>query len=443
LTDQLITTLGQVGALRVTALTSVLRFRETKKPVSAVAAELGVGSVLEGTVAVQRGGPNAGDPKVRVNVRLIRAGSDVELWSDSFDRPLSDLFAMQSDIARAVARSVRATVTHAEDAHLAQRPTPSAPAQRAYLEGITYLAQNRRGAEVRPALEALQRATTLDPAFAAPFAALARTYFLLAGDGEILQEEAYSAGRAAAQRAVELDPELADAHVALGDISFYYEWDWVKAQAEYDRAIALDGSGAYARRQYANLLAALGRTDAARQQADQAVAIDPMTADVLLTSGVMAYYQRHYDEARDILRRVIVMDPRFPGAYRTLARIEEARGNITEAIDLTDRALRLSDYVPARAAALSLQAQAGQQTRARQGLEQLQSRLADEHRTLSAPYEAYVRLALGERDAALELLSQAVAARNHDVMWIRVDPRLDPLRADPRFQMLVSALGRP
>ena len=443
LTDQLITTLGQVGALRVTALTSVLRFRETKRPVASVAAELGVGSVLEGTVAVQHGGTNAPDPRVRVNVRLIRAGSDVELWSDSFERPLSDLFALQSEIARAVARSVRATLTRAEDEHLAQRPAASAPAQQAYLEGITYLAQNRRGAEVRPALDALQRATTLDPAFAAAYAALARTYFLLAVDDELSQQEAYTAARAAAERALALDPQMPDAHIALADVSFYYEWNWAAASAEYTRAIALDGSSAYAHRQYANLLAAQGRTDDARREADRAVAIDPLTADVLLTSGVMAYYQRHFDEARDILRRVLVMDPRFPGAYRTLARIEEARGNITEAIALTDRALRLSDYAPARAAALSLQAQAGQDAKARQGLDELVSRLAAEHRPLPPPYEAYVRLALGDREVALDLLSRAVAARDQTVLWIRVDPRLDSLRADPRFQGLVAALGHP
>lgn len=440
LTDELITTLGQVEALRVTAHTSVRRFRGTREPISSIAQQLGVGSVLEGAIAVDSA---SGDPRVRVNLRLIRAGTDVQLWSDSFDRPLADVLALERDIARAVAQSVRARLTAQESIRLAQRPTASGPAQRAYLEGISYLAQNRRGAEVRPALDALQRAIALDPAFAAPNAALARTYFLLAGDGEIPQEEAYREGRAAAQRAVALDPQLPDAHVALGDISFYYEWDWAKAEAEYDRAITLNSSAAYARRRYADLLAALGRTDAARQQADQAVAIDPLTADVLLTSGIMAYYQRHFDEARDILHRVIVMDPRFPGAYRFLARIEEARGNIAAAIDLTDRALRLSDYVPARAAALSLQAQAGQQIRARQGLSELRSRLAAEHRTLNPAYEAYVHLALGERDAALDLLSRAVATRDQAVLWIRVDPRVDPLRADSRFQALVSLLGRP
>jgi tetratricopeptide (TPR) repeat protein len=350
---------------------------------------------------------------------------------------------MEKEIAVAVARSVRAALAPDESARLTRQAPTNGPAQQAYLEGVSYLAQNRRGAEVRPALEALQRAIALDPMFAAPHAAVAKAYFLLAGDGEIPQAEAYPAARAAAHRALELDPGLADAHAALADVSFYYEWDWATAEVEYLRAIDLGGSGVYARTQYANLLAVLGRTDAARQQADQAAALDPLTADVVLTTGLMAYYQRRYDEAREILRRVTVMDPRFPGAYRTLARIEEARGNIDEAIALTDRAIRLSDFGSARAAALSLRAQAGQRTQARQGLTQLQARLAAENRPLGAPYEAYVRLALGEREAALDLLTQAVASRDRAILWMGVDPRLDPLRSEPRFQALLTRLGRP
>jgi eukaryotic-like serine/threonine-protein kinase len=440
LTDELITTLGQVEALRVTAHTSVRRFRGSTASVSEIADQLAVGSVLEGSIAVNR---SAGDPRVRVNLRLIQAGTDVQIWSDTFERSLGELVALERDIARAVARSVSAKLTDGEATRFAQASASDPAAQQAYLEGLSYLAQNRRGAEVRPALEALQRAITLDPTFAAPHAAVARTYVLLVADGEISQAEAYVSAKAAAHRALELDSGLPDAHVALGDVSFYYEWDWPTAEAEYLRAIELSASDVRARRHYADLLAAMGRPDQARQHANYAVAVDPLTADVLLGAGVAAYYQRRYDEAREMLRRVTVMDPRFPGAYRTLSRIEEARGNIPEAIDLTDRALRLADYVPARAAALSLRAQAGHRTLARQGLAQLQARLAAENRPLNPAYEAYVRLALGERDAALELLSKAVAARDQTVLWMRVDPRLDPLRSDSRFQALLTLLGRP
>jgi tetratricopeptide (TPR) repeat protein len=193
------------------------------------------------------------------------------------------------------------------------------------------------------------------------------------------------------------------------------------------RAIGLSRSGVYARTQYARLLAALGRTDEARLQADDAVAVDPLTADVTLTQGLMAYYQRRYDEASAILRRVTQMDPRFPGAYFTLGRVEEARGHLTEAIDLTDRAIRLSDTPAWRAQALRLRALSGQTLVARRGLAALQARVASEGRILDGPREAYLRLALGEHDAALDMLAAAVAARDPATLWIAVDPRVDPL----------------
>jgi len=440
LTDELITTLGQVQALRVTAHTSVRRFRGSTEPVSAIAGQLGVGSVLEGSIAVDR---STADPRVKVNVRLIRAGTDEQIWTDTFERPLGDLLALERDIARAVARSVSARLTDRESSRFARAASTSPEAQRAYLEGISYLAQNRHGAEARPALDALQKATAIDASFAPAHAALARAYTVLGDDGEIPQADAYVGAQRAATRALSLDPDLADAHIALADVSFRYEWDFAAADAGYRQAIALAGSGVHARTQYARLLAALSRTDEARQQADSAVAIDPLTPDVTLTQGLMAYYQRRYDEARAILQHVRAMDPRYPGAYFTLGRIEEARGNLTEAIDLTDRAIRLTDSVPWRVLALRLRALAGQRTMARDGFARLTAQLAAERRTVDAPYEAYLRLALGEREAALNLLSSAVASRDPAILWMAVDPRLDPLRSDPRFQALVSRLGRP
>jgi serine/threonine-protein kinase len=442
LTDELITTLGQVGALRVTAYTSVLRYRHTTESVASVAKALGVGSVLEGSVAVQRSGVSA-DPRVRVNLRLIRAGSDLEIWSDSFERPLSDRLALQSDIARAVTQSVHATLTSAEDARLGRNPQVNAQAQRAYLEGTSYLNQNRHGAELRPAQEAFEHAVALDPAFASAHAALARTYVMLGFDEEIPHAQAYASAAAAARKALSLDPTRPEAHTALADVSFYYDWNWQAAEAEYAQAVALDGSSSYARTQFSRLLAALGRLDEARQQAEAAVAVDPLSANVLLTSGLVAYYQRRYPEAEALLQRVVRMDPRFPGAYFVMGRIYEAQGRYVDAITVTDRAIRLSDTPPWRAQALRLRALAGDAPAATQGLVALKDRLARENKALEAPYEAYVWLALGERDKALDLLSEAVSARDPAVLWIAVDPRLDPVRDDARFRALTSRLGRP
>jgi TolB-like protein len=322
LTDELTTMLGRVDKLRVTAHTSVLRYRGTERPVKEVASALGVGSVLEGSVGFDE---DPQSPRVRVNLRLIRAGTDIELWTDSFDRPLSELQALEADIVRAVARSVRARLTDSP-ARSARTGSANPQAEQAYLEGMSYLAQNRAGAEIYPARDAFQKAVALDPAFAAAHAALARTYVLLGFSEELPQDQAYANARQSASRALALEPDLVEGHVVSADIGLYYDWDWTGADAEYRRAIALDPGNARIKTQYAQLLAALGRTREAIEQARSAVAVDSLTADVTLTLGLMQYYDRQFDAARATLQQALKMDPRFPGAYFTLGRIEESAG---------------------------------------------------------------------------------------------------------------------
>jgi serine/threonine protein kinase/tetratricopeptide (TPR) repeat protein len=438
LTDQLITTLGEVGSLRVTSYQSVARFKGSSEPAGDVARRLGVDSVMEGSLFVQYG---SGTPRVRVNLRLIRAGSDFQLWSGSFERPMGDLLSLEASIARVVAHGVTATLTPAESARLDRAKRTNAPAEQAYLEGLSYLAQNRHGAEVRAALDAFQRATSLDPTFAPAYAAAARTYVILGFDEEITNRDASTLASREARHAIELDPQLADAHAALADISAYYEWDWSAARAEYERAIALNASGAYARTQYARLLAAMGKLDAAKAHADAAVTVDPLTANTVLASGLVAYYARQYDAAAATLERVVRMDPRFPGGYFTLGRVYEAQRRYDSAMDVTDRALRLADTPPWRTQALRLRALAGQPGVARRGFQELQGRLEREQKRLSPEHEAYFQLALGDRDGALDLLDQAVSERDPGVLWMKVDPRLDPIRSDPRFAALLARLG--
>jgi serine/threonine-protein kinase len=439
LTDELTTMLGRVDTLRVTAHTSVLRYRGTERPVKEIASALGVGSVLEGSVGFDE---DPQSPRVRVNLRLIRAGTDIELWTDSFDRPLSELQALEADIVRAVARSVRARLTDSP-ARSARTGSANPQAEQAYLEGMSYLAQNRAGAEIYPARDAFQKAVALDPAFAAAHAALARTYVLLGFSEELPQDQAYANARQSASRALALEPDLVEGHVVSADIGLYYDWDWTGADAEYRRAIALDPGNARIKTQYAQLLAALGRTREAIEQARSAVAVDSLTADVTLTLGLMQYYDRQFDAARATLQQALRMDPRFPGAYFTLGRIEEAAGRLDEATRLFERALTISDIAPWRVELLRVQALAGQAAAARSGLSALKSRLAARGIELGGPYEAYVRLALGERSEALDLLTDAVSARSPFVLWMAVDPRLDSLRGDPRFDALVVRLGRP
>jgi serine/threonine-protein kinase len=439
LTDELITKLGQVQSLRVTAHTSVRRFKATNRSISDIASELHVGSVLEGTVKID----SAPDQRIHVNLRLIRAGTDLNLWSQSFDRPLADLVAVESEIARAVAHAVGAALTTSESARLSRAAQHDPRAEQAYLRARSYLAQNRQGGELQPALDALNEAVSLEPGFAAPHAALARVYVTLGFDEVMPQNEAYAVAKREARRALDLNPGLADAHIALADISFYYEWDWAGARAEYEQAIALAPSDARARTQYARFLAALGRTSDATAEARRAAAADPLSADAMLTVGLMSFYERRYDEAANMLQEALKMDPRYPGAWLTLGRIEEARRNYGEAGRFMDRALAATPIASWRADRIRVRALAGDAITARRQLQQLERELAAQNLGLDDPHRAYIFIALGEIDRGLDVLSDAVTARDPSVLWMAVDPRLDSVRRNTRFLGIVARLGRP
>jgi TolB-like protein/Tfp pilus assembly protein PilF len=438
LTDELIAKLGEVQSLRVTAHNSIRRYRPTDH-VDEIASQLRVGSILKGSVSVD----SPPDPTVHVNLRLIRAGTDVDLWSQHFDRPLADIAALEGEIARAVTRGVGAVLTAPEATRLSRKPQHAGRAEESYLQARSYLAQNRHGDEVHPAIDALQQAIAADPNFAAPHAELARAYVLLGFDELMPQSEAYSLAKREAQRALELDPDLPDAHTALADIGFYYEWDWLGAESSYRRAIALAPSDAHARTQYARMLSAAGRTAEATAEARIAAAADPLSADATLTLGLMAYYERHYDEAAATLQRALRMDPRFPGAWLTLSRVVEARGDFVEAGRLIDRALTITSIAPWRADRIRVRALAGDRNGARNDLRQLQRELAARNLTLDVPHQAYIDIAMGDVERGIDRLSEAVASRDPSILWMAVDPRLDTLRGDARFHAIVARLGRP
>ena len=449
LTDQLITTLGQIHALSVTSHRSVQSFTGPSRPTNQeIARRLGVGTIIDGTVAVQRPPASAaGDtpPRVRINIHVIRAGSDTDLWAESFERPLGDLFALEADVARTVAKYVRAALTQAESARLTKAQSSNAAAEQAYFEGLYQLGRHPHGAQARAALESFQRAIRQDPSMAAAHAAAAQIYLRLGFDGEMTQAEARTSALPSARRALELDDQLASAHLALADISFYYDWDWKAADAEYQRAIALDPSTADAQTQYARYLSAAQRFQEAQAHASAARALDPLSADVALTDGLTKYYARQLGPAANALQDAIRLDSSFPGAYFTLGRIHEAQGDLNAAARMTGRSLELA-VTPApswRVQAIRLQALQGHRDEARHAFARLAAELAAQHKRIASQHEAYLRLALGERDAALELLGRALADRDPGVLWMAVDPRLDALHGDRRFAELLRGLGAP
>ena len=284
LTDQLITTLGQVHSLKVTALSSVARFKSTDKPVSEIARQLGVDGIVEGTVAVQKA--NGTQPaRARVNVRVIRAGTDVELWSGSLERPLGDMLALESELARTITREVRGVLTPAEAARLRTSRKTDPAAEKAYFEGRAHLTQFATRANL--AVTAFARALAIDPEHAGAHAGLARSYVALGFSRAISQPEARALAAAETTRALELDEGLADAHGVLADIKFFYDWDWDGAEREYQRALALEPSASSIRGQYAQFLAALNRPQDAESEATEAANVNPLSAEAALNRALI------------------------------------------------------------------------------------------------------------------------------------------------------------
>jgi TolB-like protein/Tfp pilus assembly protein PilF len=440
LTAQLITTLGQVKSLRVSALPSVLRFKDRSQSSVTIAKQLAVDGVLDGTLSVERG--STGDGRVRVSARVLQAGTGAELWSGTLERPLGNVAALETDLARALARSIHAKLSPGEVSRLHAPRSTTPQAEQAYLQGRAHLAQFASRATL--ALRAFQRAIELDPGYAAAHAGAARSYIAMGFDRAISQPEARALALAEVTRALDIDPGLPEGHGILADLHFYYDWDFSGAEREYKLALEAEPSASYERSQYAQFLAAMRRFDEARHEIAEAQRLDPLSAQVALTNALILYYGRHYDEARAAAQHAESLDPTLPTTHFLMGRILEAAGDLSGASEETRRAIESSAIVAAgwRVQALRLDALQGRIPQARSGLAASMAR-TEAGDLRSSSHEAYVRLATGEPDAALAALDRAVANRDVSVLWIDVDPRLDPVKGRPEFLELRRRIGLP
>jgi eukaryotic-like serine/threonine-protein kinase len=441
LTDQLIATLGQVRALRVTSRTSVLQFKGGTIPVRDIARTLRVGSVLEGSIKV--GEPNAsGARSVSVNARLIAAGTDTQLWAQTFERQLGDALAIEADIARAVSRAINVALSPGEAARFDQGQTTNQAAAEAYFQGRYHNAQFGTD-NFRRAITAFERAIQLDPKYALPHAGMAWAYMGLGTSGKTSQAEARAAALTAASRALELDNALPEAHSAMADIKFLYDWDWQGAELAYRRAIELNPSFSLARTQHARLLSARGVVKEAVEEARRAEQLDPLSAEVAQTVGLMLYYARDYDGASRQLAHALDLDPNLARAHIALSRVYEARRDWKPAIASAERALALTggNDLIVQSHLARLRTLAGNPADGRRKLQELEALNRTGKAHLAPQYLAYLHSALGARERAFALLERAVAERDPNILWLNVDPRLDTYRDAPRFQELVRRVG--
>ena len=441
LTDELISTLGQIHALTVKPALSPETIKD--KSLGEIARALDVDALLETTLSTA-GGSGGETPRMKVRARLLAAGTQRVVWSEEFERRRGDTLALSNAIAGAVTRAVSAVMTPTESARLTSVRQTIPAAEEAYLLGRTHLDQYGAGS-ADLALKAFGRALQLDPHHAGAHAGAARAYVLLGMTGTISQPQARAAALGEVRRALDLDQDLAEAHATLGNIHFIYDWDWSGAEREFLRSLELNANSGYARMFYADYLAALHRFDESLLQAETAKRLDPESGAAARRYALFLYYKHDFAAAERARRDAIAIEPNHAGLPLLEGRIAEARGFFSDALDATGRAVQLSGDggVPLRVQEIRQQALAGRREEALAGLLTLQRQAAGRTIRLSARDLAYIQLALGNEDQALELFGQAVADRDPTVVWLGVDPRVDTLQPDERFRQLLRAIGLP
>ena len=425
--DEILARLSKIADLKVISRTSTLKYKSAPDNLREIAKQLGVANILEGSVQ------KSGDA-VRVNVQLINALNDAHLWGDVYDRKLTDIFAVESDIAKTIADTLQAKLTGAEKQSIAARPTSDLTAYELYLKGRS-LWDKRSGDNLPKAIAFYQQAIARDPNYALAYAGLAEAYVILPFHTATAPRDANPKAKTAALKALQLDERLAEAHTALGLLLCIGDLDMAGSISEFQRAIALKPNYATAHHWYGNgPLLALGRFDEAIAEGKRAVELDPLSPINNADLGQNLYIARRYDEAIAQLRKTLEIDPTFYYAHYNLGIALQLKGDIPAAIAEYTQAQQLSDdqFIPVLLA--SAKAQSGDKNAAVQLLAEL-----SQHRYVRSYWRTLLYVSLGNRDEAVRWLEQAVA--DHDslsVTTIKVDPLLDPLRGDPRFEALVQ-----
>jgi TolB-like protein/Tfp pilus assembly protein PilF len=427
--EEILTRLAKMADLKVISRTSTQRFKSSPDNLPEIAKQLGVANILQGSVQ------KAAD-QVRVTVQLINATTDAHLWAESYDRKLTDIFNVESDIARTIADTLKAKLTGAEEQAIAQRPTEVPEAHELYLKG-RFFWNKRTGPNLRKAIDYFEQAIDKDPKYALAYAGLADSYVLLSAYSAGSLQESLPPAKAAAGKALELDDTLAEAHTSLA-VLFLYDLDLAGSTKEFERAIALNPNYATAHHWYGfGPPLALGEFDRAIAELNRAQKLDPLSLIINADLGVVLLLARRYDEAIAQLRKTIEMDPRFYYAHWNLGEALELKGQIHEALAEYNKAAELDDDPIVLGLIARAYAKLGERDKAVKLLAQLQQLAA--HRYVPLGTFAGVYMALGEKEKAIDYLEHAYRDRGGaEISGIKVDPMLDPLRSDPRFEALVQ-----
>ena len=433
ITEEVITTLSNVSGLSVISRTSAMKYKGTAKGVGEIGRELDVGSILEGSLRKMGN-------KIRVTTQLIDVAQDKHLWAQNYDRELTDVFEVQSDIARQVSEALRTRILPQETARIDRPPTRDIAAFELYLKGRQYLAE-RSVESLRKSIKCFQSAIDRDPDFALAYAGIAISNGVLVSYGHMSVEEGTGAMERTVAKALELDPDQAEARAVLGSIAAY-KWDWTRAERELRRSVELNPSYSTAHQWLSILLGHTSRLEESLAEMKRAQQLDPLSLIIVTAIGVIYFYRREYGTAEEYHLRALAMDPNFQPALINLASTYIIQSKTEDFVKLQPRleeSFKNVDTVYAgRADALYF---LGKKEESKKDL--LKAIEVWKEKKIGASDIATVYMKMGDFDEAFRWLEVAFGEHAWAMSSLAVDPSWDPLRGDPRFSDLLRRVGLP
>jgi serine/threonine protein kinase/tetratricopeptide (TPR) repeat protein len=434
ITGNLINTLATVPKLRVMAQSTVFRYKGRKIDPQAIGRELNVRAVLTGRIL------HVGS-SMRIGTELVDVATGSQLWGAQYNRKPDDIFVVQDEISNEISGKLRLQLTRAEKKRLIKHHTEDAEAYRLYLRGRHHWNMWTEEGFYK-AIDYFQQAVEQDPSYALAYAGEADSYVLLGWNSYLPPKEVFPKGRAAAMAALQLDPDLPEAHASLAALLWLHDWRWDDAQIEFKRSLELDPTYPTANHWYAEYLMTMGKHAEVMARIKKGQELDPLSLIINVAVGWAFYNDRRYDEAIEQLRRTIELDPNYPVTYWILGLLLRKTGRYELAMTEGEKGVKLSGGSPMMRAALAHTfGAAGRTTEAVQTLDEL-TELA-KHRHVAPYFFAGIHIGLGENDRAIEYLEKSYEEHSHWLIYLHIDPSMDGLRDDPRFQNLLRRVGLP